>query len=196
MVWRAGARPGSEGGWKGPIVDRTTSRRDVARLLALSAVALPAALRSGVADASVRWCKVDPGLLVGDRQAHLNVYSLRAMYAAATGPIEVIVHVPSGYNGQVQLERPDDTGFGHSYSLKEVRQSPTLESASDGIEIVVEAYAPANDGKLPVKVEVIPGDPNGAATRKGGASSGASSNAKRSAKGKANEWISVDNITL
>ena len=175
------------------------TRRTAARLLALSALALPVALQPESGNASVRWCKVDPGLRIGDRDAHLTVSSHLAMKTAATGAIEVIVHVPQGYAGLVQLLHPEDQGFGFGYALTEVRQSPDLNAIAGGVEIVVAALAPASDNTLPVKVEVavIPSTRDDAASaRASGARRHAKGAATHSAKGRANEWIAVDTITI
>jgi hypothetical protein len=147
-------------------------------LLALSALALPAALRSGTARASIRWCRADPGLRVGDQEFHVNLASDQAMLDDATGKVALVVHVPPTYAAETELLDLDD-GFGFSYDLK-VQESDHLDD-QNGIDIVVEVYAPATDDTLPVKVEVDPID------RQGGT---------KQRKGNANEWIVVDNIKI
>src|SRR5690348_16522067 len=121
------------------------TRRDAARLLALSALALPAGLRVGTAGASIRWCRSDPGLRVGDLEFHVNLASDQAMLGEASGPVKLIVHVPSAYEAETELLDLDD-GFGFSYELT-VRASDALDDQGAGIDIVVEVYAPAADRK-------------------------------------------------
>lgn len=143
-----------------------------ASLLALLVLGL--VLTAGPANAGIVWCRTDPGLLIGGREAHINIYSSPDMLTAATGPTQLVVTVPNGQEGQTKLLYLDN-GFGQGYTLT-VKKSSDLRGGSSGIDIIVEAYVPSLDGTLPVKVEVVPVD-----LGRGSASK----------TGTANEWITV-----
>jgi hypothetical protein len=142
-------------------------------LLSLLAVFLVATAQGALAGRT--WCYRDPALLIGGREAHINVASYEEMLGAATGPVQLVVTVPSGREGRTQLLSMDD-GFGFSYSLTVKKSSTLKHSETTGIEIIVEAYAPARDGGLPVLVELDPITGTWPT---------------RTAKGSANRWITL-----
>ena len=90
----------------------------------------------------------------------------------ATGPIQLIVEVPSGMEGKTEVLETD-AGFGYGYNLQVVA-NPELKDSSAGLDILVQALAPASDGSLPVHLAVVR------------VTSGKKS---KVAKGYANEWI-------
>lgn len=134
------------------------SRRDFsAKLLAgVILAAVPTIELAGPALAGRTWCKTDPGLRIGGRETHINLYSYREMFDAATGPVKLVVTVPVGDEGKTELLYMDD-GFNHGYELV-IKRSKDLKNSSAGIDILVQAFAPASNGALPVKVEVVPVD--------------------------------------
>ena len=154
---------------------RPLTRRSFARLAGAASLAVvPMGRNAAPARAARSWCKADPGLMIGGREAHINLYSYEEMLAAATGPVKLVVTVPVGKEGRTELLYMD-AGFGHGYELV-VKKSAQLKDCSSGIDVTVEAYAPATDGLLPVQVELVPvsADKNPA-----------------TAKGTANQWIAV-----
>jgi hypothetical protein len=154
---------------------RLTRRDFAARLFAGAALAaLPTVEYAAPAMAGRTWCKTDPGLRVGGKETHVNLYSYQEMFDAATGPVLLIVTVPVGDEGKTELLYMDE-GFRHGYDLV-VKESIDLKDSSTGIDILVEAYAPATDGELPVKVEVVPVDRG---------------KKPKFRKGQANQWIPV-----
>jgi hypothetical protein len=110
--------------------------------------------------------------LVGDRETHINLSSYEAMVNLATGPIQLIVEVPSGMEGKTEMLETD-AGFGYGYNLQVVA-NPELKDSSAGLDILVQALAPASDGSLPVHLAVVPVT---------------SGKKLKVSKGYANEWI-------
>jgi hypothetical protein len=149
------------------------SRRAAITLLGAAALgAVPGAKLPAPVAASIAWCKADPQLLVGDRETHINLSSYEVMVDLATGPIQLIVEVPTGMEGKTEV-LDTDAGFGSGYTLQIVA-NPELKDSSAGLDILVQALAPASDGSLPVHLEVVPVT---------------SGKASKVAKGSANEWI-------
>lgn len=131
------------------------ARRTLVLLAGLLLLAAPA-FQAGAAAKGTGWCRVDPGLLIGGREAHINLYADDRMLDAASGPITLIVTVPAGDEGVTSLLYMDG-GFGHGYELV-IQTSRTLKNSSAGIDVVVEAFAPARGRYLELKVELVPVD--------------------------------------
>ena len=153
--------------------DRLT-RRQVIGVLGGALVATGGMMQAPAASAARSWCRADPILSIGGHEAHINLYSWSEMFAAATGPIQVIVSVPEGDEGVVELLYADN-GFGHGYELT-IHVSDLATERSAGIDIVVEALAPAADDTIPVQLELVP------------VTTGLPSKVHR---GKANQWITM-----
>src|SRR5262249_42049998 len=154
---------------------RLTRRGFTTRLLTGAALAaLPTVKLADSALAGRTWCKADPGLRVGGRETHITLSSFLDMMDAATGPVRLVVTVPDGAEGETELFYMDD-GFGCGYDLV-VEKSNDLKDSSVGIDLLVNAFAPAADGELPVKVEVVPVDRG---------------KKPKFRKGYANEWLDV-----
>ena len=128
------------------------SRRAILHRVALPALVLPAALASHDAAALRTWCKADPVVKIGTQLADIWMSSYVDMLLSATGPIQLVITVPVGVATAPIL---NDLGFGRGYKVS-FQQSSTLRATASNIPFRVSAYAPAKDGTLPVKVEVVP----------------------------------------
>lgn len=112
-------------------------------LLALLLLATPAS-------AGRTWCRADPDFTINGRLVHVYVSSDAAMYAAATGPVQVVLTVPSSVS--VQLISAD-AGFGKGYTIT-IERSAKLKATTSTIQIQASVKAPATDSSLPVRVEI------------------------------------------
>ena len=146
---------------------------DAARWLALSPLALAAALTARGASASKQWCRVDPVVRIDGEVADIVLSSYEEMEEAATGPARVVVTVPRG----IEVEQlSEDEGFGgHGYDVS-FEKFDDLKGTEDALRVAVRVYAPATDGSLPVRVDFEP-------RRKGGRLGAGS------AEGTANGWV-------
>ena len=125
-------------------------------------------------DAGARptWCKRDPVVQIGGQTADVLVSSYEAMNGAATGPVAIVVTVPTGV---AAVLRATDAGFGGwGYDVR-FAESDALRNTSRSLQVRVEVYAPATDALLPVKVQFTP---RGTGRLSGG-----------SASGTANSWV-------
>ncbi len=126
------------------------TRRAAVRLLAVGALAAPAALQSGAARAIKGWCRRDPIVKIGDVTAHVVLSSYAEMNELATGASQLVITVPAGVPTRFVA---CDPGFGHlGYDVRFVA-SPDLLATYGAIDVQVEAYTPAAnppDGPLPL----------------------------------------------
>jgi hypothetical protein len=113
--------------------------------LALLVLALPAA-------AARTWCRTDPLFSVDGKLYRVEVASYPEISASATGPIRVVLSVPSGSDARV-LEA--DNGFGDGYAVS-IEYVAGLKARKIGVAV----FVPARDGGLPVRVDVTALDAN------------------------------------
>jgi hypothetical protein len=156
---------------------RCLDRRAAVRLLTVGALAGPAALRSPSAMAIKGWCRRDPIVKIGDLTVQIILSSDAAIHGRATGPTQLVFHVPTGI---VTEFIADDPGFGHfGYDVR-FTESHELVANNRSISVELHAYTPAEDppgGPLPLLLEFFPrGDGDPVVAR---------------AEGHANEWISL-----
>ena len=130
-----------------------SARRAPLLLLSLLVLVAPA-FHTSAAAKGTGWCRVDPGLSIGGRETHINLFAEASMLEWADGPIQLVVTVPQGDEGVTTLLYMD-SGFGYGYDLV-IKTSKTLKDSSSGIDIVVEAYAPAGGRYLAMQVELVP----------------------------------------
>ena len=139
--WTRTAMGGSAGG---------PTRRAAVRLLAVGALAAPAALRLEAARAIKGWCRRDPIIKIGDVTAHIVLSSYAEMNEFATGASQLVITVPAGVPTRFVA---CDPGFGHlGYDVRFVASRDLLATAG-AIDVQVETYVPAAnppDGPLPL----------------------------------------------
>ena len=126
-------------------------RAAIAPALLLAALALLLAVPGASAGRS--WCKSDPVVMIDGHVADIWLSSYVEMDAAATGPAQVVVTVPTGVAAELLAV---DNGFGgHGYDIG-FAESSKLKATATSLQVQVQAYVPATDGSLPVKVQFIP----------------------------------------
>jgi hypothetical protein len=130
-----------------------SARRTLLLLLGLLVLVAPA-FHTSAAAKGTSWCRVDPGLSIGGRETHINLLAEDSMLRWADGPIQLVVTVPQGDEGKTKLLYMD-SGFGYGYDLV-IKPSGTLKDSSSGIDIIVQAYAPAGGRYLAMQVELVP----------------------------------------
>jgi hypothetical protein len=132
---------------------RRLTRHDAARWLALSPLALAAALTARGASASKQWCRVDPVVRIDGEVADIVLSSYEEMEEAATGPARVVVTVPRG----IEVEQlSEDEGFGgHGYDVR-FERFEDLKDTGGALRLRVAVYAPATDGSVPVRLDFVP----------------------------------------
>ncbi len=132
-------------------------------------------LAASGAGATYEWCKSDPILRIDGQTADVVLSSHLAMRSAATGPARLVVTVPTGVAAELVAT---DRGFGgHGYDVR-FAESPALRNAAGTLQVRVEAYAPASDDALPLRVEFAP--------------RGAGRLSPGSAEGTANAWVVLE----
>lgn len=120
------------------------SRRSALPLL--GAAALSVAGRARPAEAGVAWCKTDPVVRIGGRQAHVYVSSPRDVLSAATGPTDVVIAVPVGMSTELVST---DSGFGYGWTVR-FAESVDLRVTQVGIEVRVNTFVPATSDLIVV----------------------------------------------
>lgn len=132
------------------------TRRAALRLLAPLAMALMLVLQVSSASAGLGWCRTDPLITVNGKTGHVYVDSSAEMFTSATGPIKIEVLVPVG---AIASAVPLDNGFGFGYTITFVEDA-RLAARGSFSEVRVNAYAPASNGSLPVRVTFHADDPS------------------------------------
>jgi hypothetical protein len=130
-------------------------------------------LGGSTAEAGKKWCRADPVVAINGHIVDISVYSYLDMQAAATGPVQIVVTLPSGMKGWVLAM---DQGFGHGYAVR-FATSAKLHATKSAIQIQVAVYAPASDRSLPVIAQLTP--------------IGAGPIAAGTASGNANAWVTI-----
>ena len=150
------------------------SRRRALRLGVVATLSLPTALSLRDAAAGRTWCRTDPLLSIGGVRANVYVSGLLDVRYDTSGPIGLVVRVPTGVLGEVLAT---DSGFGHGYEIT-FEERAKLRESSERIELEVAVYVPATEsGKdQPILVEFVPED--------------AVEDAEKKAK-RTNEWITI-----
>jgi len=151
---------------------RARGRRAAAPLAFVLAF-LAFALQALPAGASYGWCRTDPIVRIGGREANIFVSSTTPILDQAVAPTIVLVSVPLGVSTELVATDP---GFGFGERVFFV-QSLDLR-ANDGtgrIEVTVAVLVPARGAALPVLVEFVP----------------SSGGPPASGEGVTNQWVSV-----
>jgi hypothetical protein len=115
----------------------------------LSLFSLLMALGAPKAAAGTKWCRNDPIIDIGGKQAHVWIASVEGAEAAISGPTTVRIAVPMGVS--TNLVWTDD-GFGHGYAVEFV-ESDDLRLTNGTIEIEASVYVPGA-AMRPILVEV------------------------------------------
>jgi hypothetical protein len=118
----------------------------------LAALVLSMAVGNTHADAARGWCMVDPVIMVDGQLADVFVSSDPAMLLRASGPIEMVISIPTGSRGVVILT---DLGFLKGYKIS-FKQSSALVKTRTHTPVIVSVYAPNRGDQLPVKVTFAP----------------------------------------
>ena len=115
--------------------------------LALLVLAAPAGATYG-------WCRTDPIVRVGGREANIFVSSTTPILDQAVGATIVLVTVPLGVSTELVMTDP---GFGFGERVYFV-PSPDLKAneGSGRIEVIVSVLVTARGEPLPVLVELFP----------------------------------------
>jgi hypothetical protein len=120
-------------------------------LTLLIAFGLMAGLTARDASAARGWCLADPVIMVDGQLADVFVTSDLTMLTAASGPIQLVIAIPTGSKGAVVLT---DIGYGHGYKISFVQQA-NLTRTSHHTQIHIRAYVPAKSA-LDVQVNFAP----------------------------------------
>ena len=121
-------------------------------LTALTALVFAGGVTLSETDAARGWCQVDPVIVVDGQLADVFVGSSASMLLKATGPIKMVITIPSGSSGYVLLT---DLGFLRGYDIT-FKQSKSLTRTSRHTQVKVSVYAPASTSSLPVTVTFAP----------------------------------------
>jgi hypothetical protein len=151
------------------------ARPFLAMLIALMALA---GLTAPNVDAARGWCKADPVIIVDGQLADVFVGSSASMLLKATGPIKMVITIPTNSTGSVVLT---DLGFLRGYDIV-FKHSSKLTKTTRHTQIKVSVYAPASTSSLPVTVTFAPRSLNYSLTEILLGSS---------ATGTANQWVSL-----
>ena len=104
------------------------------------------------AQAARGWCMADPLIMVDGQLADVFVASDPAMLLKASGPIQMVITIPTGSKGAVILT---DLGFLRGYKIS-FAYSDKLVRTKTHTQVKVSVYAPNTGSKLPVKVTFAP----------------------------------------
>ena len=118
----------------------------------LVVIILSLAVGAPRADAARGWCMADPLIMVDGQLADVFVSSDLTMLLKASGPIQMVITIPTGSKGQVILT---DLGFLRGYKISFVTSSK-LTRTSTQTQVQVRVYAPNTGAQLPVKVTFAP----------------------------------------
>jgi hypothetical protein len=118
----------------------------------LAVVVLSISVGGSRADAARGWCLADPLIMVDGHLADVFVSSDPAMLLKASGPIEMVITIPTGSKGVVILT---DLGFLKGYKIS-FKHSSSLKKTRSHTQVQVSVYAPNKGAKLPVKVTFAP----------------------------------------
>jgi hypothetical protein len=159
-----GTRPGSRAGIAGTI-----------RALVVLALAAILVAPSGTAMGSIGWCKSDPAVQIGPNVVDIVLTAPIDAPLKVTGPNQIVVIVPESVSAvAIRL-----VGFGRG-EIVTIAHSKKLDVTRDGIEVVVQAYVPANDDAMPVTLDFAPNV--------------IGLLAPASAQGFANTWITLETV--
>ena len=123
----------------------------VIRTLVFVVVAVMLIVPSSTASGRIGWCRSDPAVKIGDDVADIFIAAPADAPLKVTGPNEIIVIIPDTLSGSVVTTM----GFGRGESVSIV-ESSDHKVTNDGIEVTIKAFVPANDNKMPVRVEFAP----------------------------------------
>ena len=121
-------------------------------MTALTALVFAGGVAVSETDAARGWCQADPVIMVDGQLADVFVGSSATMLLKATGPIKMVITIPSGSTGFVVLT---DLGFLHGYDIT-FKHSSNLTKTKRHTQVKVSVYAPATTSSLPVTVTFAP----------------------------------------
>lgn len=138
--------------------ERTLSRRHLTRLLGLSALALPAALKVRGAEA-IGWCRRDPIFSLDGKVGHIWLSCPEDQRHLNDSSTDVVVRHP--HKAKTKLIFVDPVGFGTgqgiSCNFKEMSSTdPGFERTDAGYEIEVRVFVPASSNAMQILVEFAP----------------------------------------
>lgn len=123
------------------------------------------------AGATYGWCRTDPIVRIGGKEANIFVSSTTPILDQAVGATIVVVTVPAGVGTELVAT---DAGFGFGERVYFAQSLDLKVSEGNGrIEVLVSVFVPARGEPLPVLVEFVP-------------SAGDSAD---SAQGTTNQWV-------
>lgn len=127
--------------------------RFVGAIRTLAVLALAAVLLApGSAMATIGWCKSDPVVQIGANVVDIYLSAPADAPLKVTGPNQIVVTVPETvYATAISVP----LGFGRGESVSIV-SSKHLRADENGIDVVVQAFVPANDDTMPVVIEFAP----------------------------------------
>lgn len=118
----------------------------------VAALILSVAVGGPRAEAARGWCMADPLIMVDGQLADVFVYSDPAMLLKASGPIKMVITIPTNSKGAVILT---DLGFLRGYEIT-FKHSSALKKTRTHTQVQVSVYAPNSGAKLPIKVTFYP----------------------------------------
>ena len=153
-----------------------SARRRLGKRMALAVALFLVGSALALADpaAAIRnWCRTDPVVSIDGELADVFVSAPAEAPTLVTGPNRIVVRLPAGVRATLVAS---DLGFGKGTAVS-FDEAKRLRVTDRGIEVEIEAYVPATDDAMPVRVEFAP--------RAVGILWPAS------AEGTANEWITL-----
>jgi hypothetical protein len=141
------------------LLQRRYSRRAATRILAGSALALPAALRLRPAGAVRGWCRTDPIFSLDRKVGHVYLAAPEDVWHLNDSSCDVVIYHPARCATKLIYNDPVGFGQGMSTNFKEASSSATYPvKTAQGYQIEVWARVPASDDTMPIMVEFAPGD--------------------------------------
>ena len=125
------------------------SRRSL--FVATAVTGLGAAFRLNQTEAARGWCLADPIVLIDGQLSDIFVQSDLAMLTTATGPLKMLITLPTNSTGSVVLT---DVGYLRGYDIT-FKHSASLKKTKRHTQVQVSVYAPSSRD-LPVTVNFAP----------------------------------------
>jgi hypothetical protein len=161
-------------------------------------LALSVAVGTGEAKAYRGWCRADPQFQINGETVLVTIDArvgdLKTARALSTGPISIVLTVPSGSHARYLAS---NKGFGYGYDVQVVH-SHDLKVIDGSMPVRIDLYVPMSDSAIPIRASFLPsGSAEQTVDRYEPSSEGANNGGRKgelspgSAFGTANEWIVV-----
>jgi hypothetical protein len=122
-------------------------------LITLASLTAVLVLVAPSADASRKWCRRDPVVVVAGKKVNIEVAIPEDRQSAVTDALKVVVYVPVGVNAKVVAVDEGFNGFGEEVMIVPSRR---LRVTKKAVSISVEATLPASRNDVSVALIVTP----------------------------------------